>query len=132
MKVIYIDDKYKDLTEGRIYTVLSERKSSTNTIENEYLIENDCGVEKWFGWFGGFITFAKLYDNYIRYIGEDLDGLTKNKVYQLCGRLSDDRYYYFVNDYNKFVGMSKRNYFGGSHNFEKFDRIKKIDNLLCE
>jgi len=132
MQVVYIDDKYKDLTEGKIYTVLDERKSPINTIEDEYLIENDYGVEKWYGWYGGVITFAELYDEYIRFIGDEYNGLTKGKVYQLCGRLWLQEYYYFVNDFNKFVGIPKRNFFGGAHYFERFDRNKKIDSLLQE
>ena len=132
MQVVYIDDKYKDLTKGKIYTVLGERKSPTSSIEDDYLIENDYDVEKWFGWFGGVITFAELYNEYIRFIGDEYNGLTKGKVYQLCGRMSTQEYYYFVDDKNEFVGIPKRNYFGGAHYFEKFDRDDKIDLLLNE
>lgn len=92
----------------------------------------DYGVQKWYGWYGGVIIFAELYDEYIRFIGDEYNGLTKGKVYQLCGRISTQEHYYFVNDFNKFVGIPKRNYFGGVHYFERFDRNKKIDSLLQE
>ena len=131
MQVVYITDKFEDLTKGNTYFVLGKRKSLTS-LDHEYLVKNDLGEQKWFGYYDGIITFAELYNKYIRFIGADYDGLTKDRVYQLCGRDSIDEYYYFVNDYNKFVGIPRINYFGGAKFFDEFDRNDKIDSLLQE
>jgi hypothetical protein len=129
-KIIYIDNDIPELTTGKIYEVLDERRVEKFP-NHQLLIENDNREKVWYFDFGGIIKFAEAYDVYVKYIGEKTEGLTPGNVYQTCGR-KDREHYYFLDDNNKYCGVYKINYFGGAKLFEEIDRIEKIDMVLKE
>lgn len=136
MRVTYISDtEYDNLTKGRTYKVIeiTESAFSWKAEPERILIENDEGVQEWFDFMPyNVIIFAIVFENeFVVYdsIGEH-DGISCDKLYQLCGR-KDVSYYYFVDDHNKFVGIPKY-YFSDSTLVKKILRKNAIDNLLKE
>jgi hypothetical protein len=79
----------------------------------------------------GIIEVMKLTDIFKEYVGPKHKGLTIGKTYQIL----DDRsgYYYFINDNDKFVGITKINYFGGTPMFKVVDKtqinLNELSNL---
>ncbi len=128
MEVVYIDDVYEDLTQGKYYTVIDKVFMNKPPWTREYLLKNDNGEEDWYVITSGIINFAESYNTWVKYIGESYRGLTVGKIYQLCGS-EDEGYYYFMNDENKFVGIRKTNYLGGAKLFNKIDREEKLKQL---
>ena len=65
---------------------------------------------------------------WVKFIGpDDYPGLTKEKYYHLCEKY-DNEYFYFMNDFNKFVGIRQKNFLGGKAYFERLP----LKNLMLE
>lgn len=131
MKVICIDTDVIGLTLGRHYDVISEDHR-----HSKFLLKNDLGENIWYDINPyGIIKILPLTDIFVEFLGESGNGLTNGNYYQLLDRngyfTEDDETYYFMDDFNKFVGIRRVNYFGGGILFRNTSRIrnKKLDEL---
>ncbi len=115
------------------YDVISEGpKPNSKWLTHGFNIINDNGIEKWHGVSPmGIIQVLPLKGIWLEYLNDDSYGLTKGKIYSILDKYSAE-YVYFMNDNNKFVGISKRNYFGGNPNFRnpQKERDIKIEHIL--
>ena len=63
--------------------------------------------------------------NVIKYIGKSGDGLTNGNYYEVLEQERNYEYFYFIDDNNKFVGIRKINYLGGSPNFIEVTKVRQ-------
>jgi hypothetical protein len=132
-RFINISDDYTDLTKGNYYDILDTKPSrfEWKSDPEKVLVKNDLGEEKWYDFNTYIIEFATVFENeFVIYKGDrPYKGLTKDKLYQLCGRI-DSRYFYFVDDYNNYVGIPIYNFDNSSAYFKSLVRNNTIDNIL--
>ena len=82
------------------------------------LIKNDLDIEIEHRLNGSVITLLPPTDIWIEYIGDNRDGLTNGKYYRLLGATKlNDKYYYFLDDNNDYVG---------AHNGGRFHDVSKL------
>ena len=82
------------------------------------LIKNDLDIEIEHRLNGSVITLLPPTDIWIEYIGDNRDGLTNGKYYRLLGATKlNDKYYYFLDDNNDYVG---------AHNGGRFRDVSKL------
>lgn len=137
MKIVCVT-KTDGLTVGKDYDVLSTGpKPGSKWTTIGYNIINDFGEEVWHEECPmGIIEVLSYTGEIVEYIGKPCDGITEGKSYYILNRDSRDSQsgsYYFMNDKNEFVGISKRNYFGGAYNFTTAKTVlrdKVINDLL--
>ena len=134
MKVKCISYDTKGLTFGKEYNVIkrgSNPDSKHLWYKDWFLLINDDNKEMWYDRCPmGIIELLPLTGETIQYIGESTSGLTHGKYYQTLEGKGDE-YFYFIDDNDKFVGISKINYFGGSPNFIEITKNRdfKLNNL---
>lgn len=134
MKIVCITET-EGLTKGKEYDVIRTEPNPSAKWKNDgYVVINDNNVEKWYEECPmGVIEVLALSGKYVEYIGPITSNITQGKIYPLLDKYSNE-YYYFMNDINKFEGISIRNYFGGKHNFINRTKDKEreviIDNIL--
>lgn len=130
MKIICINE-VEGLTVGKQYDVIKTEqvKFPWNLV---YFVINDYNLmERYERSPMGIIEVMELTNIFKEYVGPEHRGLTIGKTYQIL----DDRcgYYYFLNDNNKFVGITKINYFGGKDMFKVADKtqinLNELSNL---
>lgn len=133
MIVVCIDTDVIGLTLGSHYDVISEDEVHRHS---KFLLKNDLGENIWYDINPyGIIKILPLTDIFVEFLGESGNGLTNGNYYQLLDRngyfTEDDETYYFMDDFNKFVGIRRVNYFGGGILFRNTSRIrnKKLDEL---
>ena len=136
MKVVCIDTDVAGLTLGRYYDVISEdiQRSPSGFAEvfkhhSKFLLKNDLGEDKWYDHNPfGILKILPITDTLVEFLGESTTGLTKGKYYHLLDRngyfSEDDETYYFMNDFNRFVGVGRINYFGGDILFKNTSKIR--------
>lgn len=120
MKIICIN-KVKGLTVGKEYDVIKTEPVKFPWVLGYFVINDYNLMERYERSPMGIIEVMELTDIFKEYIGPEHRGLTIGKTYQIL----DDKcgYYYFLNDKDKFVGITKINYFGGTPMFKVVDKI---------
>ena len=133
MKVICIDTDVVGLTLGRHYDVISKDEVHRHS---KFLLKNDLDENIWYDINPyGIIKILPLTDIFVEFLGESRNGLTKGNYYQILDRdgyfTEGDETYYFMDDFNKFVGINRVNYFGGGVLFRNTSKIrnKKLEEL---
>ena len=123
MKIICIN-KVKGLTIGKEYDVIKTEPIEFSSGLGYFVVNDDNLMERYEKSPMGIIQIIELTDISLEYIGPEHKGLTIGKTYQML----DDRhgYYYFLNDNDKFVGITKINYFGGTPMFKEVDKTPYI------
>jgi hypothetical protein len=138
MRVVCIGN-VNALTIGKYYDVIqngSNPNSNHLWYKDWFLLKNDNNDTLWYDRkTSGIIKILPLLDIWVKYIGDQTDGISYDSYYNLLDRGDNgDEYYYFLNDKNEFVGIRKINFFGGKNNFRIVDiseiRNEKINNLL--
>lgn len=134
MTCVCIDDDVDGLTKGKHYEVIS--KSNNYGRCDRFLLRNDMNYDTWYDNRPyGIIKILLTTDTWVEYIGNDSQGMTKGKYYQLLDRDEDfdltDEYYYFLNDFDYFVGYRRINYMNGDEIFRNTSviRQKKLEDL---
>ena len=129
MKIICINE-VEGLTVGKEYDVIKTDGEFTRVMG--YFVINDYNLmERYERSPMGILEVMELTDIFKEYVGPEHRGLTIGKTYQIL----DDRsgYYYFINDNDKFVGITKINYFGGTPMFKVVDKtqinLNELSNL---
>jgi hypothetical protein len=123
-----------NLTFGKKYNVIKRGRNPkfTNYIDS-FLLINDIGIEMWYDKSPLIVEILPL-KGYIKFIGEPSSGLTYGKCYEWLDKERDYEYVHLISDNNKFVGISKINYFGGAPNFVDVTtteiRDKKLNSIL--
>ena len=125
-----------NLTFGKKYSVIKRGRNPkfTKFYVDSFLLINDIGIEMWYDK-SPIVVFEILpLKGYIKFIGEPLSGLTYGKCYEWLDKERDYEYTYLIDDNNKFVGISRINYFGGASNFVDVTtteiRGKKLNSIL--
>ena len=140
MEVICLQNDVKNLTKNKRYDVIKMGNPATdhpkhfNWAKNWFLLINDLGQEDWFEQSPmGIIEVIDYTGEVIQYIGGPSEGLTNGKCYETLNKLNNE-HFYFINDNGVFVGISKRNYFGGAYNFIEItkERDRKINQIITE
>ena len=120
MKIICINE-VKGLTVGKQYDVIKTEPVKFPWILGYFVINDYNSLERYERSPMGIIQVMELTDIFKEYVGPEHRGLTIGKKYQIL----DDKngYYYFLDDNDKFVGITKINYFGGKPMFKAVDEI---------
>jgi hypothetical protein len=129
MEVVCISDKVTGggLTFGQRYDVIERgpNPNQTRFYVDSFLLINDNGVKMWYDRAPILVEVLPLSGYSIKYIGESVDGLTNGNYYEVIDKERQNEYFYFINDNNKFVGIRKINYFGGSPNFIEVTKVRE-------
>lgn len=130
MKIICIN-KVEGLTVGKEYDVIKTEEVNFPWNLGYFVINDYNLMERYERSPMGIIEVMELTDIFKEYVGPEHRGLTIGKTYQIL----DDRsgYYYFINDNDRFVGITKINYFGGTPMFKVVDKtqinLNELSNL---
>jgi len=123
MKIICIN-KVKGLTVGKEYDVIKTEQVKVPWNLGYFVINDYNLMERYEKSPMGIIEVMELSDIFKEYVGPEHKGLTIGKTYQIL----DDKngYYYFLNDNDKFVGITKINYFCGKDMFKEVDKTQRV------
>ena len=136
MKVVCISKKVTGggLTFGEKYNVIKRGPNPNNSkfYRDSFLLINDNAIEMWYDKSPMLIEVLPLTGDSIKYIGDPSSGLTVGKCYEVLDKERDYEYFNFIDDNNTFVGIAKRNYFGGAPNFIEITKVRnnKIEQIL--
>jgi hypothetical protein len=134
MKVVCISKEVTGggLTFGEKYDVIERGRNPkyTKFYVDSFLLINDNGIEMWYDKSPMLIEILPLSEDLIKFIGKPLSGLTYGKWYEMLDKERDYEYFHLIDDNNKFVGISKRNYLGGAPNFVKVSKDEIRDNKI--
>ena len=129
MKVVCISHEVTGggLTFGQRYDVIERgpNPNKTRFYVDSFLLINDNGVKMWYDRSPILVELLPLIGHSIKYIGKSGDGLTNGNYYEVLDKERNYEYFYFIDDNNKFVGISKINYLGGAPNFIEVTKVRQ-------